>query len=569
MADYVVTDIDKWLVRNKKDVVDLLRKQGKRIPDFDLAKYHVIMDLWNATERTTNTANKLNKWKELQEKLGGIFSDAKKNVKTFDEKISKFKENPAFTGLQGESKDKYDFWSKLNDIGLSRPDAASEELQNLDVADVFKYNSRQLKHLAGEYGYNYDDPDERKEFLTKAGEISRERDLDKIWAEDLYTTLFTPVAKEYARNNYENINTESIPKAAADLAPALAADVGVNTLMAATPAKFGADLVAAPVARAGANMALNDRAPVNAGKEAVSEIATNVATPYFLRLPFRWGKRGYEAVLQKTAERGLQKNSQKALNTIAKDKIDETADKVYAIEKMLKDGAPIRTNKGNALRYSTDGKTLQRVSDMELPQINEGNSISMDDFHFYLQNKNLLRNRQWGPKPTDAKSLLEKAELYDPEMAKILKKGTTLSTMNKVKENVSAGKKATEGIPAQDLATTAGVDLKETKFNWAKHKAQDAYNSQLANDARAYITNLQGRSRYGGAAITSIAQGIPGVEGKVDLTVKETPDIKTDPELQMIGHVYDLYKKSNGLVPKPRLPKKWENDYTIEEIFGN
>jgi len=568
MADYVVTDIDKWLIRNKKDVVDLLRKQGKRIPDFDMAKYHVIMDLWNSTEHTTNTADKLRKWKDLQDKLGGIFKEAEKNIKTYDEKISKFKENPAFTGLQGESKDKYDFWSKLNDIGLSRPNASDEELQNLDVADVFKYNNRQLKYLASQYGYNYDDPEERKEFITKAGEVSRERDLDKIWAEDLYTTLFTPVAKEYARKNYDKINTESMLKAAGDLAPALAADVGINTLMAATPAKFGADLAAAPVARGVANMALNGRAPVDAAKEAISEGATNLATPYFLRLPFRWGKRGYDAVLQKTAEAGIKKNSQKALNTIAKDKIDETADKVYAIEKMLKEGAPIRTEKGNALRFSKDGKTVQRISEIDLPQINEGNSISMDDFRFYLQNKNLLRNRPWGPKPTDNKSLLEKAELYDPEMAKILKKGTTQSTMKKVKENIGAGKPATDGISAQDLAMTAGRDLKETKFNWAKHKAEDAYNSQLANDARSYITNLQGRSKYGGSLITTVSQAIPGVEKGIDLSVKETPDVKNDPELQLIQRMYKLHKTFPNMVNKPKLPKKWENDYTIEEIFG-
>lgn len=561
MADYVVTDIDKWLVRNKKDVVDLLRKQGKRIPDFDLAKYHVIMDLWNATERTTNTANKLSKWKELQEKLGGIFSDAKKNVKTFDEKISKFKENPAFTGLQGESKDKYDFWSKLNDIGLSRPDAANEELQNLDVADVFKYNNRQLKYLASQYGYNYDDPEERKEFITKAGEVSRQRDLDKIWAEDFYTTIFTPIAKEYARKNYENINSFG------DLAPALAADVGVNTLMAATPAKFGADIVAAPVARAGANMALNDRAPLDAAKEAVTEAATNVATPTLLKGFYRWRGKTQDALLKNT-QNSLKtgaKNANKVVSNIAKVEINKTADKVYGIEQRLKKGAGFSSPNGQVYRFAKDGKRIEKVPELELAYTD---IVPFNDYQFYLTNKNVLRNRNWGPKAQDNMSKLEQANVLDPEMEKAVKEGTKLSVLKQLKDNVKSGKPATEGIPAQDLAMTAGRDLKETKFNWAKHKAQNIRNSKFGEDFSSYLTNLQGRSKYGGVAINYIAQGIPGVEDKVDLSVKEKPDVANDPELQLTKRVYDLYKKSEGLVPKPRLPKKWESDYTIEEIFG-
>lgn len=567
MADYVVTDIDKWLIRNKKDVVDLLRKQGKRIPDFDMAKYHVIMDLWNSTERTTNTADKLRKWKDLQEKLGGIFSDAKKNVKTFDEKISKFKENPAFTGLQGESKDKYDFWSKLNDIGLSRPDAGNEELQNLDVADVFKYNNRQLKYLAGQYGYNYDDPEERKEFITKAGEVSRERDLDKIWAEDLYTTLFTPVTKEYARKNYDKINSESMLKAAGDLAPALVADVGVNTLMAATPAKFGANNVAAPVARGVANMALNGRSFKDAGKEAVSEFFTNVATPTMLNRFYRWGGKTQDALL-KNAENSLKtgtKNANKVVGNIAKAEINKTADKVYGIEQRLKNGAGFSSANGQVYRFAKDGKRIEKVPDLELAYTD---IVPFKDYEFYLSNKNVLRNRNWGPKAQDNMSRLEQSNVLDPELEEVLKKGTKLSVLKQLKDNVKSGKPATEGIPAQDLAMTAGRDLKETKFNWAKHKAQTARNSNVGEDIASYITNLQGRSKYGGAAINYIAQGIPGLEGKVDLSVKEKPDVDNDPELQLTKRVYDLYKDSKGLIPKPRLPKKWENDYTIEEIFG-
>lgn len=569
MADYVVTDIDKWLIRNKKDIVDLFINRGNIIPNFKMADYHVIMDRWNSTERTTNTADKLRKWKDLQEKLNDIFSVAKEKIKDYDKQISKFNEKTDFKnkGLPDESKKRYDFWSKLNDIGLSRPDASNEELENLDVADVFRYNIRQLKHLASQYGYNYDDPEERKEFITKAGEVFRERELDKIWTDDLYTSLFTPVAKEYARKHYENINSESIPKAAYDLAPALGADFGVNTLMAATPAKFGADLVAAPVVRAGANMVLNDRAPVDAAKEAASEAATNVATPFLLKNFFRWSGRAKDAIL-KTAENSSKtgaKNINKVANDIAKAEINKTADKAYDIEQRLKHGAGFIAENGRVYRYTKAGNGYDKVPESELVGTD---IVPRDEFVFYLKNKNVLRNKKWGPDADDDISRLERAEVLGTDIEKAYKKGITLRVSNQLKENVKLGKPALEGISAQDLATAVRHGGKETKFNWAKHKAQDALNSKLSENAQSYITNLQGRTQYGGTFINSVAQGIPGLEGKVDLSVKEKPNVANDPELQLIKHLYDLHKKYNGLVPKPRLPKKWEKDYTIEEIFG-
>lgn len=562
MADYVVTDIDKWLIRNKKDIVDLFINRGNIIPNFKMADYHVIMDRWNSTERTTNTADKLRKWKDLQEKLNDIFSVAKEKIKDYDEQISILNGKPGFKdkGLPDKSKIHYDFWSKLNDIGLSRPDASNEELENLDVADVFRYNIRQLKHLASQYGYNYDDPEERKEFITKAGEVFRERELDKIWADDLYTSLFTPVAKEYARKHYENINSESIPKAAYDLAPALGADFGVNTLMAATPAKFGADLVAAPVVRAGANMVLNDRAPVDAAKEAASEAATNVATPFLLKNFFRWSGRAKDAILKTGA-----KNVNKVANDIAKAEINKTADKAYDIEQRLKHGAGFISENGRVYRFTKAGDEYYKVPESELVGTD---IVPRNEYEFYLKNKNVLRNKKWGPEADDNISRLERAELLDTDIEKAYKKGITQKVSKQLNENVNLGKPALEGIPAQDLATAVRRDVKETKFNWAKHKAQDALNSKLSENAQSYITNLQGRTQYGGTFINSVAQGIPGLEGKVDLSVKEKPNVANDPELQLIKHLYDLHKKYNGLVPKPRLPKKWEKDYTIEEIFG-
>ena len=568
---YTVTDIDKYLLGKKYGFYQMITKEwGAKDPDVIEIK-----KLWQAAQDANGTNTKIAKFAELQKKLQPMFDGWTKRINNMEAHLGKYNATQ-FSDLGDQHN--YDFGKKFLEYS-DMPSA--DKMSNLTIGEAFKehYDFEQMKKLAADYGYDYRNKEERNEFLKNVGKIIRQQDLDKIWngsdGWSIYTSLVTPVAKEYARKNFDKIDSDDYvgigpfgiptdPKMAA----AVGADVVVNTLMAAAPAKAGANVWSAPVARAGANWKFNDRELSDAGKEAVSEAATNIATPFALRLPFRWTKRGADAVMQKVNKIGIEKNSQKVLNNIAKDKINETADKVYAIEKMLKNGAPVRTSKGNAVRYSADGKSVQRVSDLELHQINEANSISMEDFRFYLQNKNLLRNRQWGPKPTDNKSLLEKAELYDPEMAKILKKGTTLSTMKKVKENVGAGKNATDNIPAQDLATTAGVKLKETKFNWAKHKAQDAANSRLAEAGANYYINQLGRTKYGGTMITGISQTIPGVEKGIDLSVKEKPNVENDPELQMVQRMYELHKKYPNMVAKPKLPKKWENEYTIEEVFG-
>lgn len=123
-------------------------------------------------------------------------------------------------------------------------------------------------------------------------------------------------------------------------------------------------------------------------------------------------------------------------------------------------------------------------------------------------------------------------------------------------------------ISAADLALITGKEAKESKFNWALAKVKEFGESDLGKMAADYATNLQGQTKYGGTMVNAVAQGLPFVKDKVNLEVEKKPDVKNDPELQLLERIYSLHKKYPNMVGKPKLPKQWEKDYTIEEIFG-
>lgn len=601
MAEYVVTDIDKWLARNKRDVFELIQKQGRRIEGMDKARFAQIKNCWNDAENAVKTNDKLDKWNKLQEELSPIFKTAADNVEKFDAKISKWNEDPNFQGLTGESKAKYDFWAKLNDVGLNRPDSDKEKLSNLEPANAFedKYDYDQMKYLAGQYGYNYDVKEERAEFVDKVAKLAQNKELEKIWNEDVYAGLVTPVTKEYARKNYQNIDGIE------DLAAPLAADVGINTLMAGTPGGVATNLGAgstlaraidntvAPLARGAANLGLNTDEInkdnlVDAGKTVTSEIATNYATPWMLRGIGRRADKYATRELQK-AEQQLTSNNPKArvkaTQKVVQDNLNKTADRVRDIEDKLKSGYVVRGKDGSYFRFDKNGNKSAVTDNNDLIT---GAVVNADDFDYYLNNKFVLRDKNWGPEgkmPTGdylkslkkafeslEKKLPEKQAATVNESKNIIVKGTKRNAAAdmsmKMNDNIKNGKPVLDGISAEDMALVTDRKPKESFWNWADSKKEKLKDSVISRDMGAYLTNLQGRSKWGSTAVNSLLQAIPAISDKVDLTVKERPDVKNDPELQMLKRLYDLHKKNSKLVAKPKVPKKWEQDYTIEEIFG-
>lgn len=564
-----IDQIDSYLKKHKSSLFANLNKwYGKNDTDAKMLK-----NIWNNAMDAKGINNKISAFNKLQEELSH-WTDLEELERQEAELAERGEDN--WTDPQAKlDLEQMRFFGQLSDV----PEL--DKLSDLSIDDAFSqgYDFEQMRELAKDYGYDYNDKDERKEFLDKLAKYEQNKQLDKIWSDDLYTTFITPVAKEYARNNYENID------GVGDLAPALAADVGVNTLMAATPTKFGAQLYTAPVARAGANMVLNDKPLEDAAKEATAETFTNVATPFALRTFYRWGSRGlqsFEERAKKAVKEGA-KNIQKAQKRVAQDALNESADKARDIQNKLKKGAII--NEGDKFyKFGKDGRKIEITDETELsfrPVISE------EDYSFYLKNKDVLRGKQWGPEAESANANLEKLpDILDEinelnpsfknlndNLKKYLEsevpKERKAKAIKQLSENVKAGKPATEGIAAEDLALITGKKAKETRFNWAGAKVKEFGESDLGKMGSSYVTNIQGQTKYGGTMANGIAQGIPFVKDKVNLEVKEKPNVEKDPELQLTKRIYDLHKKYPNMVGKPKLPKKWEKDYSIEDIFGN
>lgn len=563
-----IDQIDSYLKKHKSSLFANLNKwYGKNDTDAKMLK-----NIWNNAMDAKGINNKISAFNKLQEELSH-WTDLEELERQEAELAERGEDN--WTDPQARIEmDKMRFFGQLSDI----PEI--DKLSDLSIDDAFSqgYDFEQMRELAKDYGYDYNDKNERKEFLDKLAKYEQNKALDKIWSDDLYTTFITPVAKEYARNNYENI------EGVGDLAPELAADVGVNTLMAASPAKFGAQLYTAPVARAGANMVLNDRPLEDAAKEATAETLTNIATPYALKGFYRWGtrtKQGFEESAKQVVKEGA-KDIQKAQRRVAQTTINESADKARDIQNKLKHGAAF--NEGDKFyKFSKDGKKLEITDETEL---SFRPVISQDDYTFYLKNKDLIRGKQWGPEAESANANIERLPDILDDISKLnpdlkgmnenikkyleseVPKERKAKVVQKLHENIKTGKPATEGISAEDLALITGKEAKESKFNWAAAKVKEFGESDLGKMAADYATNLQGQTKYGGTMVNAVAQGIPFVKDKVNLEVEKKPDVKNDPELQLLERIYSLHKKYPNMVGKPKLPKQWEKDYTIEEIFG-
>lgn len=583
-----IDNIDSYLKKNKKPLFAKLNEwYGKRDTDANLLK-----SKWNAAQEAKGINNKLKAWKELQDELAH-WTDNEELAAQEAELDERGEDN--WTDPQARvDLDKLRFFGQLSNT----PEVSDTD--DLDVKEIYSqnYNPKQMKALAAQFGYDYEDKEDRAEFLKKAGELIRDEDIKKIWDDDIYTSIVTPIAKEYAQKNYDKV------EGLGDLAPALAADVGVNTLMAGVPGgavenvigkgmvSRAVDNIAAPVARAGANMLLNDQSAEDAAKNMVSEVATNYATPWLLKGATRKLDRYAQKELQKAETQvvnGTPKQAEKALQKLSQEQFNNTADKARAIEDKLKSGVAVMDDKGNIFKFSKDGKLLKgSEKDIQLGY------LPYEDFDFYLQNKNVMRGPKWGPAGRNTTKNIDEA-LENPLAVPgldIKNKSILLTAVQsgnkeqlkgqvnqlrkdavakQIRENVKNNKPATSGINAEELALFNDKKPKEGFWHWKGEQVSRAKDkvteSTLGQDAAAYITNLQGRSKWGGATLTSLGQFLPPqVSEKIDLSVKEKPN-KKDPELQLTKRLYDLYKSNPKVYDKPQLPKKW-SDYKIEDIFG-
>lgn len=543
---YVVTDIDKYLKGNKYDFYQLITK-GWGAKDKDVIE---IKNLWQEAEDAAGTNSKLDKFKKLQEKLNPFFDRAKERLKKDEETL---KENNALSFPDPMDQADHDFDKSLIKFA-DWPKA--DKFQNLSLEDANgdedggkPYDVEQMTRLAESYGYDYRNPEERKEFLSYVSKAVQNKELDKIWnqgGDALYTNLVIPVTKEYAQKNYEKINDKK------DIIKPLVADLATNVAMAGIPGStvsnkaVGAalDNIIAPTLRQGARVALNDVPVEDAAKDLVSEVSTNIATPIALRESYQW--------LGRAAGKGEAMNVQSRIN--------EMANKARSTAKKLKEGQPWME-----AQYGDIGDGKNGVIGYTFKRLNKNGKIEEISAEQFGKFKNRISEKEMGDFGDFMQTMRGKRT---PEERALAAEWTTNPEVNfdpeygiekKMRQSSLAGKDPISDLNLAELSTLQKAQPKETIWNWAK-------SSPITTDAMSYMTNLQGRSKYGGHMINAISRFDPTNNFVNIMEHKKTVD-QEDPEVKMYKRNYILHQANPDLVNMPKKPEKLKN-FTIQEIFG-
>lgn len=295
-----IENIDNYLKKNKQSLYTNLNKwQGYRAPNgafvlTDDAKH--LKSLWESAMSAKGINNKLK-----------AFDDLKKELTHWEDpvRLAELEEHLAANNIDNyedpASKlevDQYRFFDQLTNF------PETSELDDLNIDDAWSqgYNYKQMKALAEQYGYDYTDKEDRTEFLDKLRQYQEQKQLEGIWndgtPEGAAVDFMLPVSKEYAKNNYKNIEDGW------DMAGPLAADVATNVAMfgaAGAPIKNQAvkltlNNVTAPLIKGAGNYVANDESLEDVAKDVGGEVATNFATPFIVSRGANWVTRPFQGV---------------------------------------------------------------------------------------------------------------------------------------------------------------------------------------------------------------------------------------------------------------------------------
>lgn len=548
-----VTEIDKYLSGNRDNFYKLITDGwGKK--DKDVIE---IKKLWDEAEDAVGTNSKIDKFKKLQDKLNPFFDRAKERLKK-DEATLKENDALAFPDPTDQADHEFDK-SLVKFSEWPEPD----KFANLTLEDAYgdeeggkPYDIEQMTKLAEQYGYDYRNKDERAEFLSYVSKAHQNRELDKIWDDgslySKYAGLVMPITKEYARKNYDKING-TVVDGLKDIGWPLAADVSVGALMAGIPGSTVAnkaigvalDNTVAPLVRQAVRVGLNDVPVEDAAKDFVSEVSTNIATPVALHGGYEW------------VNRAIGKGN--AMNV--QSRVNEMANSARSVSKKIKEGQPwmeaqygdIGDGKNGVIGYTYKrlNKNSGKVEEISAEQFGKSkhriSEKEMGDFGDYMT---AMRGKRTPQEEALAAEWTTNPEVnFDPEYG----------IEKKMRQSSLAGKDPISDLNLAELSTLQSKKPKETIWNWAK-------SSRAGNDALAYLTNLQGQTKYGGQMINGLSLLDPTNTVTNIMEHKKVVD-PDDPEVKMYKRNYKLHEEYPYLVDMPKKPDKYK-DFSIEEIFG-
>lgn len=591
--------VKKWL---NSDGANLLKQVKEWYPK---ETYNKIYKLFSDANAATST-DKIKKFQEFENELNNVmFNDAEKKFNNYQEWRKKNPDTPLTSENEKRLKN---MQTALNFKRGMPTKERNYESVSID-GDTNKYNYDDMKYLAGQYGFDYDDKKDRSEFLSALAQYQRQKNIDEIMDESTLVNFGLPVAKEYAKQHIDELEGDfsggitgggsGMPSYGAlvrnpKLGAATAADMATNAAMfgmkdaAKEPLKKAMTKAfnygAAPLIRETGNVAVDNKDVGQGAIDAAAGVVSNVVTPRLIHMPFTAVGRGWNY-----AEGGADKGKQAAIN--------ETADKVNAIRKRMLNGSVSRVDlEGLNIK---EQELLDRLNEL-LKERAKPNDPYSKRLYSYIdkgkvktltsdQVKKLKRGEKVEGVPKnisiddvisndEMQFILENSKLARVDKLKNLFKSDNKALLNADRDEVldkivTEGKEVSEYTPIE-YATVYGTP--ETRANqlsrMAKNFGKD--NEKVKN----YYVNAVGKPEYGGRAVAGIYNSLVEPLGAEKMTYKyggNEKDAKRNiNELALYLANFKQYAKEPDIVDKPERPKGYsketldalENDI-IDKVF--
>lgn len=576
---YVSTPQDEWVIGNMKTILDWAKK-------YNTAQYNNIKTAFSNYRNASGLNSKVKAFQEIQNSLvnkDGVPLTEKMNS-WYDEFEPKIRENADLyhngdvdkVSLKPETKQMKDIWDAIRPSLTSIP-KNEENDTDLDVGDIYKenYNPNQMAKLAAQYGYDYNDKNDRSEFLSLAGKYNQEKDLEKIWNEpsvgNIVTKIAYPVSTEYAKQNYNEIPSDSFwhfvtggenGKGMAKPLLVDAVDQGAMAYggslanlaekpLAKTALGFTGQTLLTPAITEAGQVALNDKPVSDASQDYLVGALTNYAGP---------------GAVFGTAERLA--NKAKYLNLeqpqrVLQDQIDEAVNKAAKTWRDIKNGKQIKMNDGSYKKMTKTGNMVETkfdpnktfITEEELKNAYGVSALGRDD---------VANPGKWvgtvGSNKTRKEILGKQQPNWD----------------SKIEEKINEKLGKREPLSEEDVSYMVfNPNYRESKTNYIKRLY-----GQNAEAPVSLWTNLASSNR----SVDQLSRNVQRLNGlyeygqaqkKADELTMD--DIDKNPEMGLYAKAYKNYldlRKQNFPIKEPKKPKDLSEEkakkirISIKSVYG-
>lgn len=577
---YVTSPQDEWVISNMKTILDWAKK-------YNNAQYNNIKTAFSNYRNASGLNSKVKAFQEIQNSLvnkDGVPLSEKMNS-WYEEFEPKIRENADLyhdgdvdkVSLKPETKQMKEIWDAIRP-SLSSIPKNEENDADLDVGDIYKenYNPEQMEKLAAQYGYDYNDKNDRSEFLSLATKYNQEKNLEKIWnepsASNIITKVAYPVSTEYAKRNYNEIPTDSfwhfatggengkgmaIPLATDALSQAAMSYGGSLVNLAKKPLSklalsvTGQTLLSPAITEAG-QMALNDKPVLDAAQDYAIGVGTNVAGPAMVYAPIR-------SVMEKSKYLNLEQPEQ-----ILQTQIDEAVNKAAKTLKQIKSGKQIKMNDGSYNKMNKNGEFVDTKFDPNSTFVTEDELNNSYGISALARNDVANPGKWLGTVGSNKK----RKEILDKPFPK--------SWPNKIEEKINTKLGNREPLTEEDISfMVLNPNYRESRSNHIKR-----IYGENAEAPVSLATNLASSNR----AVGEISNGFQNLNGvyeygqaqkKADELTMD--DIEKNTEMGLYAKAYKNYlelKKQNFPIKEPKKPKDLSEDkakkirISIKSVYG-